>query len=123
MKKVADEGGRQHNCRSGRVREAVSGGGLHRLGGDGPADGTVEAVHPQLDQDGRRQNGRGQPGEVQFLRVDQLFHGALSQFKPHEQNGHGHHEPGQVLHSPVAEGVLLVGGLSRQPESHQRNHR
>ena len=38
-----------------------------------------------------------------------IFQGRLDQLQPHQQNGHRHHKPGEVLDAPVAKGVIVVG--------------
>lgn len=52
-------------------------------------------------------------GEKIFSRED------LPISTPIRRMAQGHHQTGEVLHPSVAEGVLLVGVLSGQPEPHQ----
>lgn len=57
------------------------------------------------------------PGEGGDFRGKDLLQGGLANLHPHQKDGQGHHQTGEVLHPSVAEGVLLVGVLpaSRNP--------
>ena len=123
VQKVVHQGGGQHHGGGYRVGERIGRRGLHCLGGDGLPQDAVKVEHPNFHPDGHRQDGNGQPGEGQLLRVEQLFQGALPQLKAHQQDGHGHQQAAEVLDPPVSEGVLLIRRLPGQPEADQRDHR
>ena len=61
--------------------------------------------------------------EGNLLRVDNLAHAALEQLNAHQNNQHGHNQPGDVLHPTVAEGVVPVRLLRRQMEAEEGYHR
>ena len=90
---------------------------------DAAAQGTVEPAHPQLDEDGDHQNGAAEEGELGGLRVEDLLQGALTQFYTHQQDEQRDQKAGEILHAPVAKGVVRVRLLPRQPEAHQGDHR
>ena len=120
---MAGQQSRQQDAGGGGVGQGVGGGGGQGGGLDLPGQPPVEEKHPQLDRHRDRQNSRRQRREGHRLRVDDFVQGGLAQFHPHQEDEHGHHQPGQILHPAVAEGVFLVCFLAGQAEAHQGDHR
>ena len=117
--KVPGQQAQQQGGGGHRVRQGVGGGGGQGGGLDGFGQPPVEEEHPQLHPDGDSQNPRRQGGEGHRLRVEYLLQGGFAQLHPHQQDKHGHRQPGQILHAAVAEGVFLISRPPRQPEAHQ----
>ncbi len=54
--------------------------------------------------------------------MEDFLQGGFPQLRPHQQDDHGDHQPGDILQPPVAEGVVLVRGLGGQLEAQQGDH-
>ena len=115
----AEDGGHQHGRGAQHVVAAVGGGGDEGLGGNDAADGTVEAAHPQLDQNGYHQHRHGQPAKLHRGGMQHLDHRLLQQGKADAQNGHADHQPRQILKAGVAVGMLGIRCFGGQLEAHQ----
>ena len=116
------QGGGQHHRRGGAVAEGVQGGGLHGGGADALSDPPVVKGHVELYRDGGAEDRRHPGAGLRRDRVQNLPHGGLGQLEAHQQDQHGHHQAGEVLHPPVAEGVLVVRLLLRQAKAQQGDH-
>ena len=55
--------------------------------------------------------------------MENLVHRGFGQLRAHQQDQARHHQAGDVLHPPVAEGMARVGLFPRQAEAQQRHHR
>ena len=120
---MSGQGARQHGGGRHHVGEGVRGGGRHGRRAELLPQYPVEMAHPQLHQDGSRQNGHRHQRKVHRLRAEDLPDGGLAQLQPHQEDHQAHQQPRQVLRPAVAEGVSIVGLLSRQLKSHQSHHR
>ena len=79
-------------------------------------------AHPQLDGHGQHQHHHQGRGKGHRLRMDDFRYGGFDQFHTDDKNQRCHRQTGQVFHSGVAVGVVLVGGLFGQLEAQQRHH-
>ena len=107
----------QHHRSRGHIAQAVGGGGHHGGGVDLFAQLAVKEIHPALDQNGDRQDDKRQQGKIHRLGGKDLLEGGLAQLEAHEQDDDRDRKPGEVFHTAVAEGVIPVGLLPRQPEA------
>ena len=71
--------------------------------------------HVELHQNGGAENPGRQGAEVHRLGMEDFLQGGFPQLRPHQQDDHGDHQPGDILQPPVAEGVVLVPRLSAGP--------
>lgn len=62
----------------------------------------VVAVHPKLHRDGGGQHPDREPGEGDFLRLEDLPHAVAQELHPQQQHDEGHGERGDVLHARMA---------------------
>ena len=113
----------QEDPSGGGVGQGVGGGGGQGGGADLPGQGPVEGEHPQLHRDRGGQDPRRQGGEGHRLWAEDLPDRGLDQLRPHQQDEHGHHQPGEIFHPSVSEGVFPVGLPAGQPEADQSDHR
>ena len=108
---------------SHRVRQRICGNGLHGRGLDLPPDPAIVKRHVAFDEHGPRQNEVGGETGTDDGRMDDFGNGLFQQLDTHQQDEQGDDEPGDVLGAPVAEGVVLVGGLFRLLKPDQRDDR
>ena len=113
----------EHGGGGDDIVAAVLAGGLQGGGANHFAQAPVEARHPELDQDGRQQNGHRQPIHRDGLGAYNLLEGGFGQLCPGQQHQGGHHHPGYIFVAAMAEGVLLVRRALGHPEAQQRHHR
>ena len=121
-RQVGEDGGQEHGAGGQHVVPAVGGGGHQSLGVDALADGLIEAAHPELDADGRRQHRHAEPAEHHRRGVEHLQDRFLQQRKPDGEDGDADHEAREVLIPGVTVGVLLVRAFGCQPEAHKAHH-
>ena len=121
-RQVGEDGGQEHGAGGQHVVPAVGGGGHQSLGVDALADGLVEAAHPELDADGRRQHPHTEPAEHHCRRMQHFEHRFFQQRKPDGEDGDADHETRQIFVPGVAVGVLFVRTFGRQTEAHEAHH-
>ena len=119
---AAQHCGNEHRAGAQHIVAAVGSSGNEGLGADDAPDGAVEAAHPQLDEDGRRQHCHREPAEQHRGGVQHLDHRFLQQRKADAENGHADCQTRQIFIPGMAEGVLCVRGLGGQLEAHQTDH-
>ena len=121
IREAAHQGGHQHRRRGRAVAEGVHGRGRHGRGIPLLAQPVVVEKHIQLHRDGGAEDHKDQRPGVHRLRTQDLLNGGFAQFQAHQQDEHRHRQARDVLHPPVAEGVLRIRLLSRQLKAHQRH--
>ena len=113
----------QHHSRCYRIGKAVGARCHHRGGAYLFAHAPVVQAHIDLHADGRQQYRRRKQPNLDGLGADYLPDGACKQLNAHDDYHSRHSQAAYVLYPAVAEGVIRVGLLAREPEAQQGDNR
>ena len=113
------QGGNEDSAGADDIVAAVSGGGFQGGGTDQLSHMAVEGRHPELHQNGGRQDQNGCHSGGDGFRREDLLDAGLCQFSADEQDHHAHSQSREIFGASVSIGVFIIGGTGCQPESQQ----
>ena len=113
----------QHHQRGHDVGKTVKSRGRKHRRPDFPPDRAVEEKHPELDRNRRNQRRNHPRRHLDRFRIPDPLRRTLQKVQTDRNDDHCDHQPGDILHPPVPEGVFIVGRLRGEFEADQRHHR
>ena len=116
---VGQHRGDQHGGGGDDIVAGIGGGCHQGFRVDAPADGAVQARHPELDKNGSDQHQNHRNAEGNLGGMQNLFKAAFQQLDADDKDHHGYGKPCQILIPGVSIRMLGIGGARPQPEADQ----